>query len=113
MEFRQASSTDPELVAELAERVRGKKVLVILDSDHRERHVYQELKAYGPMINKGSYLIVQDTNVNGHPVLPDYGAGPMEALHRFLGETKDFEVDSSRERFLFTMNPIGFLKRVT
>ena len=47
----------------LTERVRGKKVLVILDSDHRERHVYQELKAYGPMINKGSYLIVQDTNV--------------------------------------------------
>ena len=113
VEFRQTSSTDPELVAELTERMRGKKVLVILDSDHRENHVYQELKAYGPMINKGSYIIVQDTNVNGHPVLPDYGAGPMEALHRFLGETNDFEVDSSRERFLFTMNPMGFLKRVT
>jgi len=112
VEFHQASSVDPDLVTELAERVQGKRVLVILDSDHRENHVYQELKAYGPMVNIGSYIIVQDTNVNGHPVLPDYGAGPMEAAHRFLSETSDFEVDSSRERFLFTMHPMGYLRRV-
>jgi cephalosporin hydroxylase len=111
VEFRHTSSVDPALVAELAERVRGKKVLVILDSDHREGHVYQELQAYGPMVNVGSYLIVQDTNVNGHPVLPDYGAGPMEAVEKFLAETDAFEVDRSRERFLFTMHPRGYLKR--
>ena len=112
VEFRQASSVDPELVAKLAQRVRGKKVLVILDSDHREKHVYQELLAYGPMVSVGSYIIVQDTNVNGHPILPDYGPGPMEALERLLSETKDFEVDASRERFLLTMHPRGYLKRV-
>jgi cephalosporin hydroxylase len=112
VEFRHASSVDPDLVAELAERVRGKKVLVILDSDHRENHVYQELQAYGPMVSLGSYLIAQDTNVNGHPVVPDFGPGPMEAVDRFLAETDAFEVDESRERFLFTMHPRGYLKRV-
>jgi len=112
VEFRHTSSVDPDLVAELAERVRGKKVLVILDSDHRENHVYQELTAYGPMVSLGSYLIVQDTNVNGHPVVSDFGPGPMEALERFLSETNAFEVDASRERFLFTMHPRGYLKRV-
>jgi cephalosporin hydroxylase len=111
VEFRHASSVDPDLVAELSKRARGKKVLVILDSDHREDHVYKELHAYGPMVSPGSYLIVQDTNVNGHPVLPDYGAGPMEALDRFLAEKSEFEVDSSRERFLFTMHPRGYLRR--
>ena len=112
VEFRETSSVDSELVAELGERVRGKKVLIILDSDHREEHVYKELRAYGPLVNVGGYLIVQDTNVNGHPVLPDYGRGPMEALHRFLSETDMYEVDTSRERFLFTMHPMGYLKRV-
>src|SRR3972149_2717393 len=73
VEFRQASSVDPDLVTELAERVQGKRVLVILDSDHRENHVYQELKAYGPMVNLGSYIIVQDTNANGDSGLPDLG----------------------------------------
>lgn len=112
VEFRQTSSVDPELVAELAERVRDKRVLVILDSDHREPHVYNELQAYGPMVHLGGYLIVQDTNVNGHPVLPEYGPGPMEALERYLSETELYEVDRSRERFLLTMHPRGYLKRI-
>jgi cephalosporin hydroxylase len=111
VEFRRASSTDSKLVAELTDRVRGKKVLVILDSNHSANHVYDELRAYGPMINRGSYLIVQDTNVNGNPVIPDFGAGPMEAVHQFLADTTEFEVDSGRERFLLTMNPKGFLRR--
>lgn len=112
VEFRKVSSTDSDLVAELAERTRGKKVLVILDSDHREPHVYDELNAYGPMVNVGSYMIVQDSNVNGYPVLPDYGPGPMEALVRFVEESPSYEIDESRERFLFTMHPKGYLKRV-
>jgi cephalosporin hydroxylase len=36
----------------------------------------------------------------------------MEAVERFLAETDAFEVDASRERFLFTMHPRGYLKRV-
>lgn len=112
VEFRHTSSVAPELVAELAERVRDKRVLVILDSDHRERHVYEELQMYGPLVHVGGYLIVQDTNVNGHPVLPDYGPGPMEALERFLSETDSYEIDRARERFLFTMHPKGYLKRI-
>jgi cephalosporin hydroxylase len=50
--------------------------------------------------------------VNGHPVWPDHGPGPMEALQRFLAETDDFEVDRSCEKFLLTLNPSGYLRRI-
>ena len=56
--------------------------------------------------------MVEDTNLNGHPVLPDHGPGPMEAVEAFLRAAPEFEVDGSRERFMLTLNPGGFLKRV-
>ena len=62
-------------------------------------------------MTSGCYLVVEDTNVNGHPVLPDHGPGPMEAVEDFLATTDDFEVDRSRENRLLTFNPGGYLKR--
>jgi cephalosporin hydroxylase len=112
IEFIKGSSTDPKIVARLEGEVKGHKVLVILDSDHSKNHVLNELKAYAPMVNVGSYLIVQDTNVNGHPVNKEFGPGPMEAVAEFLAMNKDFEPDASRERLLFTMHPKGYLKRI-
>jgi cephalosporin hydroxylase len=112
VEFIKGSSTDPATVARLADRVRGKRVLVILDSDHRKPHVLDELRAYAPMVNVGSYVIVQDTNVNGHPAAPDFGPGPMEALDEFLASNDQFEVDRGREALLLTLHPRGYLKRV-
>jgi cephalosporin hydroxylase len=106
------SSTDPVIV----DKVRGmipadQPVMVILDSDHSERHVYNELQIYADMVTPGSYLIVEDTNVNGHPAHPRHGAGPMEALERFLDERDDFVTDSSKERYHLSLNPRGFLRK--
>ena len=50
-----------------------------------------------------------DTNVNGHPVFPEHGPGPMEALETFMSETDEFETDVTREKFFLTFNPHGFL----
>jgi len=85
--------------------------LVILDSDHSKAHVLQEMELYAPMISVGSYLIVEDTNLHGHPVLPEFGPGPMEAVAEFLPKNPDFIVDRSREKFFMTFNPGGYLKR--
>ncbi len=86
--------------------------MVILDSDHAQPHVSAELVAYRDIVSVGCYLIVEDTNVNGHPVHPEHGPGPMEALDGFLATNDDFVVDADRERFMMTLNPRGFLKRV-
>jgi len=85
--------------------------MVVLDSDHTEAHVYEELTAYSPLVHQGDYLIVEDTNVNGHPIWPAFGPGPMEAVDRFLSQGNEFEIDRGCERFLLTMCPKGYLRR--
>jgi len=106
------SSTAPEIRRDVEDLVGERNpVLVILDSDHARDHVLEELRIYAPLVTPGSYLIVEDTNVNGHPVSPDHGPGPMEALNAFLGETDEFSVDLDREKFFLTFNPRGYLRR--
>ena len=112
VDFLYGSSIAPDIVDEVRKRVRGKKVLVILDSDHSKQHVINELAAYAPLVSVGSYLIVQDTNINGHPVEKTFGPGPMEALAEFLAANRDFVPDKGRERLMFTMHPNGYLKKI-
>lgn len=107
------SSTSEEIVKQVRERIgKDDKVMVVLDSDHKAEHVLNELKLYGPLVSKGLYLVVEDTNVNGHPVVPRFGPGPMEALESFLKENDSFQIDESREKFLLTFNPRGFLRKI-
>jgi hypothetical protein len=68
-------------------------------------------RLYSPLVTPGSYLIVEDTNVNGHPVVPEFGPGPMEAVRDFVRQCPDFEPDLHRETFLLTFNPLGYLRR--
>ena len=98
------------IVTDLARSTSG-PVLVIHDADHRYDQVMLDLAAYASLVTPGSYLIVEDTNVNGHPVLADWGPGPWEAVDRFLAEHPGFERDGSREKFLMTYNPGGYLRR--
>ena len=112
VDFLIGSSTDAAIVAEVQKRVAGRKVLVILDSDHHKDHVLAEMKAYAGLVSVGSYLIVQDTNVNGHPVLVNFGPGPMEAVQEFLATNQQFKPDEKAERLMFTLHPKGYLKRI-
>ena len=106
------SSTAMDIVSELEGLAAGREsVLVILDSDHSRDHVLDELRLYSRLVTPGGYLVVEDTNVNAHPVFPEHGPGPMEAVDAFLAETDDFEVDAAREKFFLTFNPRGFLRR--
>lgn len=111
--YLQGSSIAPETLAAVRRAIRpGERVLAILDSDHRKAHVLAELRAYGPLVTPGSYLIVEDTNLNGHPVLPHFGPGPREAVQAFLAETDAFVPDRTREKFMLTFNAGGYLRRV-
>ena len=86
-------------------------VLVVLDSYHIKEHVLKELKLYGSLVTKGSYIIVEDTHLNGHPIDPLFGPGPMEAVIEFLKENQDFKIDKTKEKLYMTWNPNGYLKR--
>ncbi|AIE74673.1 MULTISPECIES: CmcI family methyltransferase [unclassified Synechocystis] len=109
------SSTDPLILQKLKSDFNIdnlESILVILDSDHSESHVFEELKLYSPLVTIGSYIIVEDSNINGNPVLPNCGPGPMEAIQRFVNNNKLFIIDSFNEKLLLSFSPSGFLKRV-
>ena len=91
--------------------VPGEKVLVIEDSSHTYQNTLDVLRTYGPLVSVGSYLIVEDTNCH-HGLDEGFSPGPYEAVETFLGETDSFEVDRSRESFMITWNPMGFLKKL-
>jgi cephalosporin hydroxylase len=103
------SSTDPEVLAEVRARADGKRTLVILDSDHSQRHVEAELAEYAGLVPVGGYVIVEDSNIG--QIRKDLLPGPLEAIETFLGTTDAFEIDRSREKFLITFNPSGYLRR--
>ena len=107
------SSADADLIQGLLGKRPDEVRLVILDSDHSKNHVLEELRIFSPYVSVGSYLIVEDTNINGHPTYPGFGAGPHEAVDDFLQANPNFVVDSCREKFLMTFNPGGFLKRIS
>ncbi|MGI9648280.1 MAG: CmcI family methyltransferase [Acidimicrobiia bacterium] len=110
-----ASSTSPETVTRIAElkELHPGPIFAILDSDHSAPHVAEELAAITPLLAPHDYLVVEDSNVNGHPVLPDYGPGPYEAVEEFLGAHPGaYHHDETREaKFGFTFAPNGYLVR--
>lgn len=113
IEYLIGSSVDPGVLARVRQEVaHSETVLVILDSDHHRDHVLAELREYSEMVTPGSYLIVEDTNINGHPVRQEYGPGPREAIEVFLAGTSDFVPDAACEKFLLTWNAGGYLSRV-
>ena len=112
VEVLKGDSVSPEIIDIIAQRVKGsKKVLVTLDSLHTKDHVLKELELYSKFISVGSYIVVQDTNVNGHPVLPEFGPGPMEAIIDFLEKNRSFKIDPTKNKFMLTSYPLGFLKK--
>jgi cephalosporin hydroxylase len=106
------SSTAPDVFAQVTALLPAQgSVLVMLDSDHTCDHVQAELEAYAPLVTPGSYLIVEDSDVGGHPVLPSFPAGPMEAIRQFIPRHPEFSVDRDREKFMMTFSPSGYLYR--
>lgn len=101
VEFLLGSSTDPKVVEKVRRQAKGKKVLVLLDSLHSKEHVAAELEAYAPLINVGSYIIIQDTAM-----------GSILAIDEFLEATDEFVADRKRERYSDTNSVRGYLKRV-
>jgi cephalosporin hydroxylase len=110
------SSTTVPATAEHIQRLKVQfpgKIFAILDSDHSMDHVLAEMKLLRPLLSTGDYLIVEDSNVNGHPILPGWGPGPYEAITAYEDEfPNDYTHDRTREgKFGWTFAPNGFLIR--
>ena len=105
-------SVAPEIVARVRRRARrSKRVMVVLDSDHRRDHVSRELELYAPLVTPGCYLVVEDTNVNGHPVSPRAWSRSDGSRHHLPRDLERVRGRPVREKLLLTFNPSGYLRR--
>ena len=96
--------TEPETIAAIAAQVRG-RVMVICDSNHDMAHVSLEMERLAPLVTPGCYLVVEDTNVGGHPIQEGPAPGPYEAVEVFLDKHREFAADvTAGERFLLSMH---------
>ena len=115
----QGSSTDPAVVDQVRALAAGKRVLVVLDSNHTHGHVLAELQAYAPLVSVGSYCVVFDTVVEDLPagMYPDrpwdVGNNPKTAVKAYLDGNDAFTVDDDMDaKNLISVAPGGYLRRV-
>lgn len=112
----ESSSTSAEVIAQVTTMVNGlpENGMVVLDSDHSRDHVFREMQLYQKFVGVNSYMVVEDTNINGHPVAPRSGPGPLEAVRIFMQESRDFVADDALwQRNLLSFHHHGWLKRTT
>ena len=107
-----ASAAIRDQAAVLVPQQRRGGLLLMLDSDHAAPHVLRELETWVPWLRRGDYLIVEDTIVNGHPVRPDFGPGPYEAVAEYLTRHPGrLQPDGTREnKFACTFAASGFFR---
>lgn len=113
----EGSSVDQAVVQQVKDIVgNSRNNLVILDSLHTKPHVLQEMLQYSDLLSSGNYMIVEDSNLNGHPLPPDWHSatkkegGPFEALVEFFKINDKFRLDQELEkRFMFSYCPSGYL----
>jgi cephalosporin hydroxylase len=99
-------------------------ILIILDSNHTKQHVLKELKAYSPIVSKGSYIIATDGSMK---YLHDVPRGnpewiwdnPEEAAQEFASENANFIIEQpewvfneSELKEVITHWPGAYLKRI-
>jgi cephalosporin hydroxylase len=90
------------------------RVLVLLDSNHTRAHVMAELRAYGPLVTPGSYIVATDGLMadladipGGRPEWRD--DNPQEAARRFAAENAGFVLEEP----VFPFNEGEVTDRVT
>lgn len=119
----EASSTSVQAINRVTEFVsafQGHPALMILDSDHSEAHVLEELRVLTPSLPVGSVVIVADTAIEEMP--PDMfldrpwgpGDSPASAIEVFLRETPHFRRSEEwGRRALLSECPDGYLVKIS
>jgi cephalosporin hydroxylase len=104
-------ATDAATVEQVRELVGDGGAFVILGTHGRRDQMLDEFEAYHGLVSAGSYVVMENTILNGHPVWPSFGPGPAEAVRGALMRHTDFAPDPDIEKYVPTFNRAGFLRR--
>jgi cephalosporin hydroxylase len=109
----EGSAQADDISQHVRELVGESRVLIVLGSQPGTNlRIEAEFNVYAPLVPVGSYVIVEYTILNGHPVWPGFGPGPGEAVKRILADNSNWAVDTTLEKYALTFNPGGYLKRM-
>ena len=86
------------------------KVMIIDDSSHKFDKTLKILEMYSPLVSPGFYFIVED-GITKEDYIKGPKPGPFEAVHQFIKQNSEFIIDKKMEKFIFTYNPDGYLKK--
>ncbi|GIL79155.1 hypothetical protein Vretimale_16699 [Volvox reticuliferus] len=108
--FVKARAVERPALAALQEAIAtfGGPVLISVDGWHRYAEVLKQCQVLNQYVTIGSYIIVQDTKLDRFL----RKAGPRRAVYDFLKNNADFEIDKSREAFLYSQHSDGYLRRI-
>jgi cephalosporin hydroxylase len=114
----EGSSVDLAVVEQVRALAAGKKVILVLDSNHTHEHVLEELRLYAPLVSVDSYCVVMDTVVEDMPasLFGDRpwapGDNPKTAVHAWLKTHPEFEIDHAMDaKLAVSVAPHGYLRR--
>jgi len=106
IEYITGSSVDRNIFNYINNKVAGKKVMVVLDSDHRYNHVRRELRLYGRIVPPGQFLVVEDSYMRDAPM-----KGPGHAVQWYLKTTDKFKMEHPEEKYFVAVTRDGWLRR--
>lgn len=113
--FIMGDAGDPEVIAHVKDWADGNRTMIIHDASHEGADVLRDLRNYADLVDVDSYFIVEDGVVDLFNAPVGWSRnrpGPLWAIDRFLEQDTRFQPDLSAERFGFTYNPRGYLRRV-
>jgi len=90
-------------------------LMVIEDAGHHYLMTLTVLRHFGPLMQRGEYLIVEDSVTYELGSAHEYDGGPRRALETFLAGNRDYVVDRALCDFYgenVTWNVNGYLRRV-
>lgn len=113
IEYLTGAPDDRATIEAVRARVGDGRALLVLGSCTDRATTVREFEGYAGLVPIGSYVIVTETIVNGHPVWPAFGPGPAEGAKQILTANGSFVADPLMEKYSLTFNPGGFLRRVS
>ena len=116
----QGSSVDAGIFGKVLKLIEGyTNILVLLDSNHSESHVLEELNIYSELIKVGGHLVVYDTvcELLGDKIPAEKGWGrgnnPHTAVEKFLKKNDSFILDEGlNNSAVISTCASGYLKRI-
>ncbi len=119
VEFIVGGSIDPVVVERVLPMLRGKRVMVSLDSDHHSVHVQKEMAIWSEFVTPGCYMVVEDACFDlfarsGHPdrarvggsMIPEQG-GALDAIERLLAMPTHMASMFWRDEYLENITPVS------